>query len=263
VYSVNDIPLDNKPMGWEFQSTSRPIARLTFERPSISTAGMDGVPALLPARVPPPVVMYVVKTRRATLETLIDLFASGHYITRSDMPTRQVDFELMDVVTDDPGFIGADVKVTFTVRYPGVYWMDKATTTTTAANLSSASTVVGGLFSGTSAPIQEPMVRLRGAFTGLQVVDGGGSWFAYDGSVPSGSYLRVSVGSMRGWVTTSDVWTGGTEVSGNLDFGGPRSVFELQPVSSAPGSRAVSVTVSTATRSSAQFQVRARGAYLV
>lgn len=265
MYSVMGVPLDNPAMGWVFRSLSRPRTPLQFARPSVQAEGVDGVKPLLSYRVEAPVVTLVVQTLPENLETLVEMVTQGWYMTRDDGKNWVADYECMSATPDDKGYAGAPVDVTFALRIPGVYWFDAATVTTTPVALGSASVTAGPYFAGSSAPIQEMFVRVRGQFSGLRVTDASGSWFTYDGTVPAGSYLRLSVGSMRAWVTTTDTWDGGTEVSGLIDYGGPRNVFEAVPIwtTEDPGNRAVSFTVATTSRSSAQFQVRGRGAHII
>lgn len=118
---------------------------------------------------------------------------------------------------------------------------------------------------GLSAPIQDAVLRLKGPATGIQVTDSSGAWVILP-DTPAGTWSRFEADTGQCFQTTTDVWSGGTEVSGLVDFGGPRGVFEITPVMSPgdPGSRGGQLTVTTATRPGAPvFEVRGKPAYLL
>ena len=62
-----------------------------------------------------------------------------------------------------------------------------------------------------------------------QLVDSSGAFLAVEGSLEADQYLRFDSSSGRAWTTTTDTWDGGEEVSGLIDFGGPRGTFEITP----------------------------------
>lgn len=117
---------------------------------------------------------------------------------------------------------------------------------------------------GFSAPVQDAVIRVKGAATGIQVTDSSGAW-AILPDVPAGQWIRFETDTGRAYQTATDVWTGGIEVSGLVDFGGPRGVFEITPVMAPgdPGSRSGQVTVTTASRTGAVIEVRGKAAYLL
>ncbi|MGN7977444.1 hypothetical protein ACTJJ4_07705 [Microbacterium sp. 22195] len=113
---------------------------------------------------------------------------------------------------------------------------------------------------GLSAPVQDAIVRVKGAVTGLTITDASGAWLSFP-TIPAGQWLRVE--GRRAFLTTTDVWTGGTDVSGDLRQGGPRRRFEITPKRGAsPDARAGQLTVATGSRTGAVIEVRGRGAYL-
>lgn len=117
---------------------------------------------------------------------------------------------------------------------------------------------------GLSAPVQDAVLRIKGPATGIQVTDSSGAWVVLP-DTPAGTWSRFEADTGRCFQTTTDTWTGGTEVSGSCDFGGPRGVFEIIPVMAPgdPGSRSGQLTVATATRPGAVFEVRGKAAYLL
>lgn len=196
------------------------------------------------------------------MEALHALIVEDGILTLTGHPSRRVRYEFMSA--SNTGFGPADqiVDVTFVVQLVDAFWRATNEATSPAVTLGSALVSVTNLFPGLSAPVGDAVVRVRGQASGVQVTDaGGGSWFTFD-SVPAGQWLRVQ--GRRAFLTSTDVWAGGTEVSGRLSFGGPRRRFELTPVRGAsPSTRAAALTIATASRSgTAQIQVRGRSAHL-
>ncbi|MCC2033063.1 hypothetical protein [Microbacterium allomyrinae] len=265
MYSVAGVPLRNPTFGWRFRSPSKPISELVRERANVSAPGTDGTVAGLPATVSAVVLPLVVRTPKAHLQTLTALFSGEGALTVTADASRSVQFELLSWTHVGYGSADSILDVTFIIRLPQVYWRDAAESTSTAASLSTASVAVTGLFPGMSAPVQDAIVRVKGATTGLQVTDTAGSWFTYAPALTGSQYLRFESTTGRAFVTTSDTWVGGTEVSGAVDFGGPRGVFEITPrlAPADPATRDGRLTVATATRSGAQIQVRGTAAFLV
>jgi hypothetical protein len=206
--------------------------------------------------------MLVIETPRAHLRTLESLVRAGGVLDSTYEPGESV----VEFVSCSPsGRGGADSIVDLSVvfRVPAASARG-ALVTTTAVALSAASVAVGGLFPGLSLEVQDAIVRLKGAVLGLQVTDSSGAWFTYAGPVYETHWLRFEAASGRAFLTTTDTWAGGTEVSGAVDFGGPRGTFEIAPSwTSSPAERAGSFTVTTSGRGGAAVQVRGRAAYLI
>lgn len=258
-HRIDFIPLDNPALGWVFRSLSKRLPRLEFQRPDMPNAGRDGTVEGLPAWVSAPELDLVVMTPRANLAALIMLVSRGKYLDDTNQPGRRVRFELLEVTPTGYGHEDEIVDATFRIRHPSVFWRDSVESTMSVA-LSAASVTVGGLFPGMSAPIADATIRVRGACTGLQISDSDGSWLTFP-DIPAGHWLRIE--GARVFLTSTDTWSGGDERSGLLDFGGPRGTFEITPDYTDVTTRAGKLTVTTATRASAQIEVRGRGAHIV
>lgn len=262
MYSVNGVPLDNPSLGWILRSPTKPLSTLTYERASIESAGRDGVVAGLPATTGPVTLRFVVQTARANLETLIAVFGAGGRLTLTASAGREVQFETLSHTPEGYGPADAIVDATFLIRLPGVFWRDIAQTTETSP-LTAASVIVSA-FGGISAPVADAVIRVQGAATAIQITDSSGAWVTLP-NVAAGQWLRFDSASGKAFVTTSDTWSGGTDVSGQVDFGGPRGVFEIAPILT-PGNPSVrfgQVAVTTATRSGASVDVRGKAAYVL
>lgn len=264
MYSVNGIPLDNPAMGWVFRAPSRPLTELVVRRPSVTLPGRLGVVRGIYASPEAVTPTFVVQTPRENLEALYSLFMRGWRITRTDDPTRNVLYEFLSATPEGYGEGDKIVDLNVIVRFPEVFWRATDPTTSAAVTINTPSQVVTGLFPGLSGDIVDPVIRLKGAFSGLQVTDSGNSWFSYSGTILGSQYLRFDAGSGRAWVTTTDTWSGGTEVSGSIDFSSPGfRISPHWPVGLGSNIRDGRCTVATATRSGMTFEVRGNAAYVL
>lgn len=266
MFSIGGVALDNPTAGWWLEERTRTIADATRELSVMTQQGIDGGLPLV-GRYTPRVWPLTLRVGRDAFSTLLTLFTSRSTLRYTGDDTTQVTFAYLgfSVVDEDYASDGT-MLVQFNVRLDDPFFRSVATTTSTAVALSSASVTVGGLFSGLSAPVQDAIVRVRGGLDVLTVTDSSGSWWTFD-TIASGNYIRFDSATGRVFATATDVWTGGTEVSGRADFGGPRDLFEITPawtVSGDPAVRAGVLTVTTTARTgSPQIEVRGRGAFVV
>lgn len=261
MYAVNGIPLDNPNFGWEFLAPSKPLSEFTIALESIVLTGRDGVEPL-GGRVEAPILPMVVRTPGAHKESLIALFsAAGRILTIAGDASRSVGFELMATTNDRLVAADAIVDITFMIRLSRVYWRDTLETTSPAVAIATASQVVD-VMAGLSQPVRDAIIRVKGQASGLVITDSSGGWVSYAAAIPSGvNYWRFESDTGRAFTTTADVWTGGTEVTGQTDFSGTAYPFSIFPRFTDPAVRAGRLTVVTSARSGATIQVRGRRAY--
>lgn len=261
-YSLNGIPFDNVGRGWSLRSTSKPMATLSNELSAVSRQGRHGVLSPDLGVISAPSIVLVVRVPRAGRQTLEAFVRKGGVLT-SAYEAGETEVEFASLSPSGYGDGDETVELTIAFRIPAGAARGPVVTTPVLA-LNAASVPVAGLFPNLGIDVQDALVRVKGAATGLQVTDSGGSWFTFADAIPADNWLRFEAGSGRGFLTTTDVWAGGTEVSGRIDFGGPRGLFEISPSWGAdPSVRAGALTVATGSRTGAQIQVRGRAAYLV
>lgn len=261
--TVNGVPLNNSAYGWVLRPSSEPFTGMDREIIASKASGLDGVDPVIATRSFG-LIRLVVNTAQEHLETLEALFARPNLtLTASGTAGRTATGSL---VSGKPGRIyrgGELIDMEFVIQIHEGVWRG-STVTSPAESLSTASYVLDGLLPGLGVEVQDAIVRVKGDVTGLQVTDTAGSWFSYGGTLSSTQYLRFHSASGRAWITTDDVWSGGTEVSGSIDYGGPRQVFEITPnFSTVPATRQGRLTIATASRSGASIQVRGRAALLI
>lgn len=261
-YSINGVPLTNPSLGWIERAGSVPYAGDEVVVTRIIQSGRDGA-VVPPGRSSPTLLTFVINTPPEGLEALNSLFgAQSLTLTRADKPGISAQGYLLSSTPDRVFARNEWIDKTFLVEIPGAAWRDNANVTSTPATVASSVTV-NSLLPGLSAPVQDAIIRVSGAATGVQVTDSSGAWFVYPGTIPAGSYLRFHSDTGRAWITTTDAWSGGTEVSGAVDYGGPRDRFEITPLISGgnPSSRAGRLTVTASSAIGSTIEVRGKRAY--
>lgn len=268
MYTINGVSLDDPRFGWIFRRGSQPFITLSATMSEVEAVGRRGV-AQYQTGMTAGLWTCVVNTPWAHQETLNALLTQPTLeLSTVANPNRVAAVKFMASDVDTIYNSDRSTDMLFTLSLVDAAWRDKTQSTSPVVSLNSAATVnVAGLILGGSAPVQDAIVRIRGAASAISVTDfASGSWFSYAPALPAGSYLRFESASERAYVTTSDTWTGGTEVSGIVDFGGPSGgIFELTPVGAAltPQTRSALLTVTTGTRdTNASIQVRSRTAYV-
>lgn len=242
-------------------AASEPLASHGFAVQAITETGRDGVKNT-PSTREKVSVKFVVRSPRSQREALLALFAEPTLtITETGVAGRSATGRLV-ASSVERHYPRADLYVdAFVVEIPGGAWRGNLETTPFQAPTSAGVTIT--LLSGLSAPVQDPIVRFRGPIKDPQLVDSSGAFVAVSREITGSEWLRFEAESGRAYVTTSDTWTGGTEVSGLVDYGGPRGVFELTPDFTTPETRVARATLTQSTfASGAGVQIRGRSAHL-
>lgn len=267
MYSINNIRLDNPTLGWKLMAPTEPLSALQVRRTVTERSGRDGVFSG-PASRGPVTLKFVVRTPKANREALLALFASGVLEVREVGAAARVAYGELLSSTPEKHYPKADIyEDAFLVRIPQGCWRGNQITTPVIDIGRQVTTFE--LFDGLSAPVQDAIVRIRGPVYIVSVIDSSGSRFWYGSTIPEGRYLRFHSDTSRSWITDTDTWSGGTEVSGAIGMNGPRDVFEITPrfpTPSDPRVRNAQITVDwdypDMPASGAQIQVRGRPAYL-
>ncbi len=227
MYSINGVALDNPLLGWQMLAPSLPLSGLRQKRTSSVRAGRDGE-SVSPATRGPVSLKFTVRTPYANLGTLLALFSAPTLEVRELADPTKVAYAGLESSTPEQHYPRADLySHSFVVEvHEGCWRGEQLTSPLAPASLVNATATV---FPGLSAPVQDATVRLLGPLTNPQLVDSSGAFLAVEGSLEADQYLRFDSSSGRAWTTTTDTWDGGEEVSGLIDFGGPRGTFEITP----------------------------------
>lgn len=256
---VNGIPLDNPSQGWLFRPGSVPYSGFEADLTQVQVAGREGnVPTSLTLRAP--IWPLQINTAPSGWESLVALFRSPNLVlTRDDMPDVEASVRFVSSTPDRVFARNSWIDATFFVEVTGAYWRAKNATTESKPLVAASETLP--VFAGLSAPVQDAMVRLKGLATGVQVTDASGAWVTLP-SATAAQYVRFESATGRCFLTTTDVWAGGTDISGQVDFGGPRNTFEITHVTNPTTlARAGSLTVTSVSRSGAVLAVRGKSAH--
>ncbi|MDJ0338268.1 hypothetical protein [Cryobacterium sp. PH31-O1] len=263
IYSLNGYPLDDLTLGWLVTGSSDWTTGTNIERTSLTTPGYDGS-VIMPGRQVAPALGLTIATPYRSLPALVALLTQPELaITQSGKPGSA------RVLTDTstPTRVGhgdaenTEFSVTVVLTIPGVWY--RGQTETFDVPLDAATKTVP-VFPGLSGKVGDALVRLTDV-TDPKVRDSAGSWWTYTGVIPAGSYLRFDATSGKAWMTTTDAWTGGTEVDSlSLSFGPRPGFLNITPeFTLTPATRRGKLSVSTASRGdTAAVNVRGRNAYV-
>ncbi|WP_402843802.1 hypothetical protein [Microbacterium sp. GXS0129] len=262
MYAINNVPLQNATFGWIERAPTEPLSALVRRRRTMQVSGVDGVVPGLGSTMEAVVLRFVVQTPRENLETLNALFGDAGTLTQVGLANRSVAYETLSS-TPLPLNVDGDeiVDMQYMIQLPRAFWRATGTVTSPATPLD-ASVTVTGLFPGLSAPVTDAIVRVKGESSGVRIVDSGGSWVSMP-ALTASQYGRFHLDTGECFITTSNTWTGGTDASGLVDFGGIRGGFEFTPrlASGDPSDREARITVTAVTWPGATIEVRGRSAH--
>lgn len=261
MFSLNGIDLTDDARGWAFSYNSQPLSALAFDRVALTRPGRDGVlPLPAGARAEAPALPLEVVLTKSGLDALAALFGSPALLL--DWDGREVDCELMSFAPLHEGGDGEVVTVAILLRLSSVYWRDPAVTTSAAIVLG-ANSVNVDVLAGLTGPVRDAIVRVAGGCSDLRLTGGDGSWIAYPTAIADGDYLRIDTESGRAWLTSTDTWTGGTEVTGLLNNGPGSYPLSIIPTFTDPAVRVGRIVVTSTARTTASIEVRGRRAFSV
>lgn len=258
-YSINGVSLDNSAYGWRILADTRPHIAVSRELTIARHMGRDGG-KLLNRTNDTAMLKFMMVADTNQWENLVALFSGGSLSITTTLKPGYVAEGILASMSDPEPFARSNkVMGDFIVEIPDGTWRGALSTST-------AATGTAVLYPGLSAPVQDALVRVKGPVENPQIVDSSGAFISFKGTLTNTQYLRFESDSGRAWRTTSNAWSGGTEVSGLVDYGGPRGVFEITPTfptPSNPASREGRLTLTAATTGEGHgFQVRGRPSFL-
>lgn len=264
-FSINGVSLDSKNLGWEIVRGSVLVLGTEYSVPSGESAGLDGIRPLPSVRKAGS-LQFKMKVKNSSRSALMCIFSTGTLKIRDTDKPNWIMYGRLLSSAPEKFYAHKDWGVDlFVIEIPEGAWRYEQSTTTPEIKPIAGSTEIT-LFNGISAPVQDAIVRFEGGIQNPQITDSSGAYVKVNGTVPAGQYIRFESKSGRAWQTTTDTWTGGTEVSGNIDFGGPRSVFEITPapinVATPLQSQALLTLTQTSYDSGAAIQIRGNNAYI-
>ena len=262
MYSVNGVELNNPTLGWIFRRGSTPVSSLQFTATDLELPGRDGV-TTFPTTRRPAAFSITIRSKLSSRSALLDLMAGPVLdITTTKKPGLVAKARTISSSVDQYHDVLGWAEDTFVIEVPSGSWRD--VTETTSTKLAAVpTTATQNIYPNISAPVQDAVVRFQGPMQEPQLMDSSGSFVVFNATIASGQYVRFESASGRAWLTTSDTWSGGEEVSGYIDFNGPRGRFEITPNGPLTGARTGKISLTQASyNTGAGVQVRGKAAYL-
>lgn len=261
-YSVNGVSLQNKDKGWVLDRASIPVLPLEYASSTYTSAGRDGDFIAAQQARRPSTFRFSVKAGLDTRRELLALMTGVNLEIQSEkFPGFTASGYTISSSVESYYEAKGWAKDLFVVEVPSGCWRGPVVTTpiTVPAPAGAKLTV----FPELRAPVQDAIVRIKGPIEKPQITDPRGSFVVLNATVPANNYLRFDSRTGRAWITTTDTWVGGDEVSGQIDFGGPRGIFEITPPAD-PTKTDGSVTLTQASYNTGSgFQIRAASAVLI
>jgi len=235
--TIDGTALDNIPFGWEVLGDTEISSSVSNALIDAQASGRDGSIARLRAPRSAPIIPVVMETPKANLSLLRMLLRSGKILGDTDTPGR---FAVMECAQIADTMIyaanGPDVpelhEVRAMLKLPEIYWYDDTVTTSAAVSIvgSAGTTRYATVFPGATGPNRKSLVRLKGPTISIIVTDVvSQTYFTYSPNLPASSYLRFDAETGKAWVTNTDTWFGGTEVTEFVRTGRGPYPLELAP----------------------------------
>jgi hypothetical protein len=259
---INGVPLDNPTLGWVYRSGSRPYSPLEMNMTAVSVAGRDGdIPA--PSTLIAPLWPLKVNTPPSGWSALQALFLERTLtITDDDRPGKYVNATLATSSIDRLFTSNQWIDVTYVLKLNGAYWRDLAAPDRVFPLTVASETVE--FWSGISAPVGDALIRLRGSHTATATItDASGAWLSFSSATAS-EWLVFDMATGAAGKNTNGSWAMTTDISGSVDYGGPRGIFEITSKRNVadPAIRIASLTVSRAAATAGELAVRGKAAYV-
>jgi hypothetical protein len=146
---------------------------------------------------------------------------------------------------------------------PGVYARDLVASTTPLTQLRQSTTI--SPFQRISAPIPDAIFRFKDVEYGVEMTDAGGSRMRLLFGKAAPSWIRFESATGRAFVTDTDTWIGGSEITERIINGPGPGVFLITPQWVDPMTVSTRIDINASAQVGAQpmVQVRGKGAYLV
>jgi hypothetical protein len=279
-YTLDGIPLTDAAGRWFLERDSGlrliPAKRST----SLSYPGLDGESfvkgsTFLPGGVR--IVMHVEGTDHAdfmaNVEYINNLFLQRHKLLElrhdynvSGSISRHAFVKFIsnsEIQTYGQGMKAGTIEYIATV--PGVFWRSiTQTTQALPAVTTTPTTVTVTNLTGGNAPVEDSLIRVKGAFTTLTLVDvTTGDQLLINTPLAATEYIIIDPILWTGRKVTSDTWSGGTNVDALvISNRGSGSMFSMEPSLSGTSFLYRITQSAIAPASSPVVEIRAKKAYL-
>jgi hypothetical protein len=276
MYTLDGLPLNDPTGRWYLHDTTGLRILPARMASGASIPGMDGVMPSLRSTFEPGALSVVISVRRPThdqmmggLELLFGVLGQRHRLLplRHDYGNGQIREAMVEVLSDvTPDRLTQELsRLPVMFRVPSAFWRDTATVDAGAGiNLTSATTTLAQL-AGSTGPIPDALIQVRGAFTQATLTDPvSGDSITISGGGTGTEYVVIDTANWTARKQTSNTWstTGGTNWINNVVSNrGSGPMMSLNPDFSTGAGRVQLTTIGTGT-ASAQATVRAKRSFL-
>lgn len=248
--------------------------------PNIEYPSYDGEAYLPGATYDPGAVgikMYVKGTTHEEFMTNFE-FINGLFMQRHKLLTLRHDYneagtnarfaEVQFLSGSEPEWVGPGANaalIDYVATIPGVFWRSQNTIDNVTPAITTA--VVErelSALSGGNAPIYDSLIRVKGAFSSLTIVESAtGHTITVNTSLTATEYIIIDTANWTARKVTTDTWTGGTVVDHLVTSSrGQGSMISLEPMISGGALKYFLKLSATAPSGSPNLTVRARKSYL-
>lgn len=274
-YSLDGLLLDDAAGRWFLEKETG--VRIMPARTSSGAQfpGRDGVPASLGSNFDPGAVslsLYVGGDDHAEMmaawEFLAGVLGQRHRLMPlvHDYGNGQRRQALVEILaSSEPSLVShQDALVEVACQVPGVFWRSLASTDTTVPVTATSATSVLGFLAGSTGPINDSIIRVRGGSTGLVITDPvSGDSLTVTAPLASTEYLVIDCAKWTARKVTTDTWSGGTDMSQYVVSNrGMGPMFTLNPDFSTGAGRIRLTVRGTNPSGSPAVTVRAKSSYL-
>lgn len=276
MYTLDGLPLNDATNRWYLNDNTSLRIMPGRMASGASIPGMDGVLPSLRSTFDPGAVAISLTVRSAShgvmmagLELLYGVLGQRHKLMPlvHDYGNGQVREAMVEVISDiSPERLTQELsRLPVVLRVPGAFWRDQATVDATAALGNSPATGVLTNLAGTTGPITDSLIQIRGAFTSATLTDPvSGDSITIGGGATGTEYVVLDTGNWIARKHTSNSWSttaGSNWITNVTSNRGSGPMMSLNPDFSTGAGR-VQLTTTGAGTSGALVTVRAKRSFL-
>lgn len=275
MYTLDGVPLDDPQGRWRLNAKTGVRIFPGRTASGLDMPGKDGTTPSLRASFAPGMLKLGLSIRQPKhqdmmlgLEMLYGVLGQRHRLLSlvhdyGEGQRRQADIEILPSI--DPEYLLCDFsRIDVVAQVPGVFWRSIATTDTTVPVTATSATSVLGFLAGSTGPINDSLIRVRGGVTGLVITDPvSGDSLTVTAPLTTSEYLVIDCAKWTARKVTTDTWSGGTDMSQYVVSNrGMGPMFTLNPDFSTGAGRIRLTVRGTNPSGSPAVTVRAKSSYL-
>lgn len=274
MYTLDGVPLDDPQNRWYLNAKTGVRILPGRTAAGVVLPGRDGVTPSLGSTYTPGMIKLGLSIRQPThpdmmggLELLYGVLSQRHRLLPlvhdyGNGTSRQAMIEVLSSI-DPESLLCNFTRLDVIAEVPGVFWRSTNTADTTLAVTTTAATSVIGALAGSTAPVNDALIRVKGGLSGLVLTDPvSGDHLTVTMALGATEYLVIDCANWTARKVTTNTWTGGTDVSQYvLSNRGMGPMFSLNPDFTTGAGRIRLTVKGTNPASSPVVTVRAKQSY--